>query len=173
MLALLALSDNVYSFEIDGFRSGMEINGIAEILKRRSYIRVMEAQTGKEVTDDIRLNAHNSGLVVYDVSNPNNWNMLYGLSFCKHRLVQLQKEFEPSFKNFTLMSEKLSLTYGKATNYDIRTGIGETSGDSYSFSLMWIIGAENKKLTYTYHEKIKGYPYDQLYMVYTVINECF
>src|SRR5688572_33311180 len=90
-LALIVLAPAAYSFEADGFKSGMAFSEARRLIESRSYSQV-------EVKDGY--------IGAWDLP-PRSAPRDAFLSFCKGRLVMLQRYLGPTFENFVrLVADK-------------------------------------------------------------------
>jgi hypothetical protein len=142
---ILIISSESQSFDLDGFKSGMTKKEVKNQLSEWKF----------DVIDE-----KNNVITAYDAlktANPR-W---YVFNFTNDKLVLIQKDVKPSMKNFMILVEKLTDTYGKSIDTHADTSI-DASGETHAISIFWKRGRELITLKYNVFPNN-----DQLSMIYS------
>ena len=94
-LAVFWLSSNAYSFEVDGFRSGMSMNEAKKMLLNQNREKV-EMEEGR--------------LMAWDTAEKQRF---INIGFCKGKVVQVEKHLQPRFDIFIRLVEDKRNELGK------------------------------------------------------------
>jgi hypothetical protein len=148
---ILITFSKAQSFDVDGFKSEMTKKEVKEQLKEWKFDVIDEKDNDIKAYDNLRKTD----------------SRLYFFNFCDDKLVLIEKNVQPSMKNFIILVEKLTNTYGKPIDTYADTSI-HTFGEQHKISIIWKIGRELITLTYNVYPNN-----DQLYMTYKVSNNCF
>jgi hypothetical protein len=146
--ASLALWSSAYSFETDGFKSGMAFSEAQRLIKSRF--------THIEIKDDY-IGASNAPGTHRDIF----------LTFCKGRLVMLQRYFDPRFETFVRLVADKSKELG--TPLDTMARPANVDGVKVNaISFLWRVQSDFLLVSYT------EFPTNaQLDVVYQARNDCW
>lgn len=140
------------AFQVADFKSGMSLQAVKDALTNWKFDQIQSFS--------------NDTLIAYDQPDKGTYRQ-YTFSFCRDRLVGLEQELAPAFKNLVTAAENHNHRYGQPTIVDADNNVislGETS----RFALYWRNGAElvGIRLTLLPNQS-------QLVNVYEVPNACW
>ena len=152
-LLFLVFAPNVYSFEVDGFRTGMSLADAHALIKSRNYseVQVKDNHIGAWDTPP-------SGLVAART---------IFLTFCKDRLAQMQKYSPPGFEQFARLVHERRKELGRPLDAFSQAS-GGARGSHDSVSLVWRSGREFVTISY-----IQFAANSQVDTIYDVPNDCW
>lgn len=151
IVMMLFLSGNSKAFELDGLKSGMSMEQSRTVLKGISYENFQVLETTLLATDK-SLDSHRR----------------ISASFCKGKLVQVQKGLQPLFNNFTRLVEQKTKEFGNPTSAWVRVPDVESGFDVNSVSFSWHDGSTAISTTYSEFSVSK-----QLDILYADKNSCW
>jgi len=124
------------AFEVDGFKSGMTIKEVKELLNGWNFDRIQE-----------EVDKFGSHLKAYDIPTKNTYRH-YNFQFGNDKLILLQKELFPSMKNFISFFDKLTALYGKPVDSNTRIEV-RADGERREIGFIWHAKSETINLSYT------------------------
>jgi hypothetical protein len=125
-----------FSFEVDGFKSGMTKKEVKELLNGWNFDRIQEQE-----------DKFGSYIRAYDIPTKNTYRH-YRFQFANDKLILLQKHLFPSMKNFILLFDRLTSLYGKPIDSNTRIELS-TYGESHEISFLWHAKSEAIDLSYS------------------------
>ena len=144
----LLLAGIVSAFEIDGLRNGMSQAEVKKALEA-SY-------EGIQIKDDNYIEARQASTSYF----------IYA-TFCKGKLVQVQKDLNPRFDYFVRLVEQKTGELGKPIAAWTNPARIDSPVESNSVSFLWKEGQSSITVSYTEFPSNK-----QLYIVYEIKNSC-
>ncbi len=149
ILAVMLLTAGVGSaFEVDGMRSGMSQDQATKVLQA-SY-------------KDIQIK--NDNIMAYHVST----GRFINANFCKGKLVQVQKDLNPLFRDFVRLVDQKTKEVGKPIAAWTKPAEVESRVEINSVSFLWKMGPTFTKVSYT------EFPSNtSLDIVYEIRNSCW
>jgi hypothetical protein len=148
---ILLITSECYSFDVDGFQSGMTSKTIVGILNEQSFYEV--SRKGNDIH-------------AYDI-RANRTVRSYNFSFCRGKLVLLQKNFEASMSQLIALIDLFLKRYGDSVQ--VNTEISDASyGKHHAMHFLW--KKRSEMFSIHYHVFPKN---DQLFLVYEVENNCY
>lgn len=150
LFVLLFFCSNGNSFDIDGFRNGMSQETIKNNLSEWKFDKVEEKE---------------NFIKAWDIPKRGN-ERLYVFNFCNKKLRDIQKNFEPSMKNFIFLFNKFSSIHGKPIDSHTDSSLSNI-GESWSIAFYWRTGRDLVTLTYYVHPNN-----DQLTVMYENDSKC-
>lgn len=128
---LLVLCPRAYSFDVDGYVSGMSQEEIKSKLAEGGFDWIEEKDNFIRAWDN--------------PYRPNSRWLVF--TFCNKKLASVQKDLRPSMKNFILMFGTLSSAYGKPTDSHTDKAI-DIVGETNTISFAWRTGKDVITLRY-------------------------
>jgi hypothetical protein len=132
LLAVLGVVRDAYSFEVDGLRTGMTYAAAHALIKSKAYDRV---QLEKD------------SIGAWDAPNSPTDRTIF-LTFCKDRLVLLQKYLPPRFDHFVRLVEAKRRELGRPLDSWTHSREAASGKESHSVSLIWQDGLEFSILSF-------------------------
>jgi len=146
---LLISSVNVWAFDVDGFRSGMNNKDVENILTKWNFDKIVNRGDSIQAYDN------------QDKLTQRN----FSFAFSNGKLTTYQKDFKPNMNNLIMLFDKLSRDYGKLT--DSKSGVDLTIvGEVRYISFYWVNIKDSIELRYNMFEKN-----DQLSVVYEIYTK--
>jgi hypothetical protein len=151
-IAILVLPTVAYSFEVDGFKSGMAFSEARRLVENRSYSQV-------EIKDGY--------IGAWDTPSRSTRRDIF-LTFCKERLVLLQRYLEPRFEDFVRLVADKNRELGAPLDTMARPHNAESSVKVNAISFLWRAQSDFLVVSYT------QFPSNaQLDAVYQTQNSCW
>ncbi len=150
-LIFLAICSEAHSFDVDGFRSGMNRKEVKNMLLKMNFAKIIEEATEITALGDYPLNQN---------------SRFYSFGFCDEKLTRLVKSVKGSMKNFITLFEKFSGSYGKLKDSYAKTQV-ESFGEIKSISFIWAVASEKVTLNYSIVPKSEG-----INLIYETNKKC-
>ncbi len=149
-ILLFIMNSRAYSFEVDGFVTGKSQEEIRNKLTEWNFDRIEEKDNFIRAWD-----------------NPDGpTQRLLVFNFCNKKLMSIQKDLNPSMKNFILMFDKLSSKYGKPIDSKVDRTIDHI-GETNAILFYWRSGKDLITLRYNVFPSN-----DQLSVSYDNLSKC-
>lgn len=153
LLLCLGLSPLVaHAFEVDEFKSGMSRDKVKEALQSYRFDRVQEFSA--------------TTLIAYDQPEKGG-NRQFIFDFCNDRLVGLQQEMKPVFRNLIVIVNNYNKTLGQPIKVDTSNNI-TSAGEKDVLAFYWRKGLDLVGLKYIWMQ-----PVEQLMLQYDTSNNCW
>lgn len=149
---LIMISMPAYSFEIDGFQSGMSYEAAKTLIESQSFDRV-------ELGDNY--------MVAQDLPD-DYFGRLYSLNFCKGQLTLVQKNLNPRFDYFVRLIHEKRNQLGQPLDAWSEPNDVTSMIDSNAVFFIWRDGSADL-VTVSYVEFTSN---SQLSITYETRNEC-
>lgn len=150
---LVILITNVsHAFEIEGIKSGMSIDEVTKVLESLSYKKLETKEISRPG---------------FYQSSRDGDHFMYP-SFCKGKLVQIQKDLKPSFDYFVILVNENRKIFGKPIDAWTQPKDVLANIESISASFFWKDGPTLIEVRYCEFPSKK-----QLYIIYSINNSCW
>ena len=150
ILSVLALP--AAAFEVDSFKSGMTRDQVKKALKSYNFEREQDFSA--------------TTLIAYDPPEKAA-NRQFVFDFCNDRLVSLQQEMGPSFRNLTILVGNYNAKYGQPSKVTANSNV-TSIGERNELSFHWRMGTDVLGVRYVFTA-----PVEQLTLIYETPNNCW
>lgn len=151
-VALLSLIHPAYSFDVDGFKTGMTFAAARALVESHSYSHV-------EVKD--------GHIGAWDTP-PSSSGRTISLIFCKGRLVLIQKHLQPRFDYFVRLVDDKRKELGRPRDSWAQPADVTATVESNSVKFVWRDGSDFVVVSYTQFSSN-----NQLDIVHETPNDCW
>ena len=151
IIIIIMGANTSHAFEMDGLKSGITM----EVAKR-----LLESYSYKNIKKD------DHSIIASDQTSGE--SRLIALSFCKNKLVQVQKHLIPRFDNFTRLVNDKRKEFGKPVDAWSEPTDVTSNFESNAVSFLWRDGPTFIKISYTEFKSN-----NQFDITYAIKNICW